>query len=67
MIHSLKHILQLIGLKHLPEAFEGGLVKLYQEIFAEPPYLEYFIDDEVKRIFTNYATKGLLFIAYLPN
>lgn len=57
--------LQITDLEQLSRAFNSGLIPHYQEIFAAPPYYELFGEDEVKAKFTQYVTRGLLFLAYL--
>lgn len=47
----------------LDTLFDLGLITLYKEIFAEPPYFESFSDDEVRDMFIQYVSEGMLFIA----
>ena len=60
-------ICRIINLEQLTEAFENGLIQLYQDIFAEPPYCEQFSDEEVRDLFTSYVTEGILFLAHFHN
>jgi ribosomal protein S18 acetylase RimI-like enzyme len=56
-------------LEDIEKAFSCGLVELYQNIFSEPPYLEYFSDDDVTSMFRHHFTGGnsnsLVFFTYL--
>ncbi|NEP56570.1 MAG: GNAT family N-acetyltransferase [Symploca sp. SIO2G7] len=57
--------------QELDRAFTSGLVGLYQEVFAESPYEEYFSDHDVRSTFQAYfgdqiRDKIILFI-YLEN
>jgi len=46
---------------------DRGLADLYRSVFAEPPYLESFSQDEAKECFRDYlAKKGNIFIATDP-
>ncbi|MEA3355563.1 MAG: GNAT family N-acetyltransferase [Patescibacteria group bacterium] len=57
-------IQQLDNQEKLNLAFEKGFVSLYQDVFSEEPYFEYFSDQEVKSIFTDYLNQGgLIFTA----
>ena len=66
MIHKV-HITQVSSLECLREAFESGLTRLYQDVFAAPPYFEQFSQGEVEDAFNSYTIKGILFLAYLNN
>lgn len=56
-------------MQDLDEAFSCGLIKLYQDIFADQPYEEYFSDDDVKSTFYSYfeskIKNPLVVFAYL--
>ena len=58
---------RIMSQEKLKEALQGGLIQLYQEVFAEPPYLEQFGDEEIRVVFTKYVAKGVLFLAYLDD
>ena len=59
-----KEISQITDKKELQQAFNNGLIELYQEVFSEPPYNEVFETSEVKNIFIDYLNQnGLVFIA----
>lgn len=47
----------------LNEAFNRGLIELYQAVFAEPPYEEQFALEEVKGFFQLYFMHGVLMLA----
>lgn len=57
-------IIRVSNLKQLSKAFGEGLIELFQEIFAAPPYEEYFTNEEVEKPFTTYALTGILYLAY---
>ena len=42
----------------LDRAFNAGLGRLYQDVFAEPPYNESFTAQEVRDEFTGFIAKG---------
>ncbi|MCT7972100.1 GNAT family N-acetyltransferase [Laspinema olomoucense] len=46
-------------LQDIEEAFSCGLIKLYQDIFSDPPYEEYFSSDDVTSLFHSYFTSGI--------
>jgi len=48
--------------EELNEAFASGLVELYQEVFADPPYEEKFRLEEVQDIFQLYFMQGVLML-----
>lgn len=56
-------------LQDLDEAFSCGLIKLYQDIFADQPYEEYFSNDDVISMFHSYFESeikdSLVLFAYL--
>jgi len=56
-------------LQDLDEAFSCGLIKLYQDIFADQPYEEYFSSDDVISMFYSYfeseIKNALVFFSYL--
>lgn len=66
-INSDFKIFQVTNVEQIKEALKTGLIQLYQEIFAEPPYQEYFSKDEVISLFTSYTTEGILLLSYLQN
>ncbi|MFZ2024917.1 MAG: GNAT family N-acetyltransferase [Microgenomates group bacterium] len=47
----------------LQSAFKTGLIKLYQQTFAAPPYLEQFSDADVRSTFTEYLKEGMVYLA----
>lgn len=49
--------------EQLEDAFMRGLVKLYQDVFADPPYEEFFDPEEVRGFFELYLLSGLLLIS----
>lgn len=49
--------------EQLEDAFMRGLVQLYQDVFADPPYEESFDPEEVKGFFELYLLSGLLLIS----
>ena len=50
--------------QQVDRALESGeVVRLYQDVFAKPPYEEVFSDTDVRDIFTQYAENGLVFLA----
>lgn len=49
--------------EQLDEAFNRGLVELYQAVFADPPYEEQFEPEEVKSFFEAYYLQGVLMLA----
>jgi ribosomal protein S18 acetylase RimI-like enzyme len=48
--------------KHLAKAFDQGLIRLFHDIFAEPPYLEKHEDREVEEMFQSYFQWGALYV-----
>ncbi len=38
-------VIRLTKSEELPKAFKCGLIQLYQSVFSEPPYQEYFSDN----------------------
>ncbi|MEA5419828.1 GNAT family N-acetyltransferase [Spirulina sp. CCNP1310] len=56
-------------LQDLDKAFSCGLIKLYQDIFADQPYEEYFSNDDVISMFYSYfeseIKNSLVLFAYL--
>ena len=57
-------IIRIDDLQQLDEGFDCGLVKLYQDVFSEHPYIEHFSEEEINETFTAYAKEGILFLAY---
>ncbi|HAU98635.1 MAG: hypothetical protein UX04_C0002G0225 [Microgenomates group bacterium GW2011_GWF2_45_18] len=49
--------------EELNDAFNRGLVELYQAVFADPPYEEKFTPEEVKSFFELYFLQGVLMLA----
>jgi len=49
---------KLTSEQDLQDALEAGLIKLYQDVFADPPYNESFEAEEVKEIFFSYLNSG---------
>ncbi len=49
--------------EELNDAFNRGLVELYQAVFADPPYEEQFTPEEVKSFFELYFMQGVLMLA----
>ncbi len=47
----------------LDNILKGGLIKLYQDVFSQPPYNEQFSEEEIVSIFQEYLKQGKLFIA----
>lgn len=58
-------IIQITKYEQLTQAFAEGLVNLYQDIFSEAPYYEFFSDEEVKILFNSYFKDGILFLKYV--
>jgi ribosomal protein S18 acetylase RimI-like enzyme len=52
-------IVRANSLHDLDEAFSCGLINLYQDIFSDPPYEEYFSDDDVISMFRSYFEKEI--------
>jgi ribosomal protein S18 acetylase RimI-like enzyme len=46
-------------LQDIDQAFSCGLIQLYQDIFSDPPYEEYFSGDDVISMFHSYFTSGI--------
>lgn len=49
--------------EELNDAFNRGLIELYQAVFADPPYEEKFTPEEVKSFFELYFLQGVLMLA----
>ncbi len=56
-------ISQVQSREQLEAAFMRGLIKLYQDAFADPPYEESFDPEEVRGFFELYLLSGLLLIS----
>jgi hypothetical protein len=64
-------IIRVNELKELEQAFSCGLIQVYQNIFSEPPYEEYFCDDDVAQMFNAYFSHDIgsqiFLLAYLES
>lgn len=60
-IYSIEPISSLTRLRETLQ--NGGLTRLYQDIFGQAPYFEKFSDQEVEDIFKEYVNDGILFLA----
>lgn len=64
-------IVRAKGLEELEEAFSSGLIQVYQNIFAEPPYEEYFSEDRVRQMFNAYFSHDtdnqIVLLAYIES
>jgi ribosomal protein S18 acetylase RimI-like enzyme len=62
-------IVQADSCQDLDKAFSCGLISLYKDIFSDPPYEEYFSDDDVISMFYSYFEDEikypLILFAYL--
>jgi ribosomal protein S18 acetylase RimI-like enzyme len=58
-------IIQVTNGELLNNGFANGLINLYQKIFSEPPYNEFFTDEEVRILLTSYLEEGVLFLKYV--
>lgn len=56
-------IQEVSALQELHDAFAQGLIKLYQEVFAAPPYEEVFQAEEVQQIFEVLFLQGMVLLA----
>jgi ribosomal protein S18 acetylase RimI-like enzyme len=71
MTEATHKIVRANTLQDLEKAFSCGLIQVYQDIFADPPYEEHFSSDFVAKMFTTYfdrciENKVLLF-SYVEN
>lgn len=54
---------RVVTLEELNDAFNKGLIELFQAVFADPPYEESFTADEVREAFELYYTEGVLLLS----
>ncbi|MEO8581978.1 MAG: GNAT family N-acetyltransferase [Patescibacteria group bacterium] len=57
--HSIDRVMTA---EELNEAFNKGLIELYQAVFADPPYEEKFTPEEVKDVLQLYFMQGVLML-----
>jgi len=50
--------------EEIEEAYNRGLIRLYQQVFSEPPYYEQFTPEEVRNFWDNYLSCGVVVVDY---
>lgn len=64
LTNVVSHTIERVNtVEELNDAFNRGLIELYQAVFADPPYEEQFTPEEVKSYFELYFMQGVLVLA----
>ncbi len=64
---QIPEIKRVLSISELNSAYDCGLVSLYQKVFSEPPYYEYFSNNEVRQYWDEYFSKGIVLYCQQPD